>query len=45
MLKVIFHNEMETLNDRAQNPEVQWIWARKYKDERKRSGLDHVVVE
>ena len=36
---------MKTLNDRAQKPEAQWTWTRKYKDERKRSVLDNVVVD
>ena len=44
-MKFLENNEMKTLNDRTQKPEAQWTWTRKYKDERKRSVLDHVVVE
>ena len=44
MLKFLENNE-KTLNDRAQKPDAQWTWTRKYKDDRKRSVLDYVVVE
>ena len=46
MLTTFLENkEIKTLNDRAQKPEVQWTWTRKYEDERKRSVLDYVVME
>ena len=35
---------MKTLNDRAQEPEAQETWTRKYKDDRKRPVLDYVVA-
>ena len=43
MLKFLGNNEIRTLNDRAQKPEVQRTWTRKCKDERKRSVLYYVV--
>ena len=45
MLKFLGNNELRTLNYRVQKPEAQWTWTRKCQDERKRSGLDYVVVE
>ena len=45
MLKFHENNEFRTLNDRVQKPEAQWTRTRKYKDERKCSVLDYVVVE